>query len=96
MTDKPFEVDNLLFALDNETNHSILNLTSSKIEEIKNNIFNDLGISEKLKKEFLDKLKNYIYIDEIPDFKNGSFVRWIPISKPSKKLFWKLYASCNR
>jgi len=95
MTDKPFEVDNLLFALDNETNHSILNLTSSKIEEIKNNIFNDLGISEKLKKEFLDKLKNYIYIDEIPDFKNGSFVRWIPISKPDKIILTRGGSICD-
>lgn len=95
MTDKPIEIDNLLFALDNETNHSILNLTSSKIEEIKNNIFDDIGISEDLKKEFLHKLKNYIYIDEIPDFRNGSFIRWVPLSNPDKIILTRGGSICD-
>jgi hypothetical protein len=84
MVDKPFEVDNLLFALDDETNHSILNLTSKKIEEMKHNILSDIGIPDEIKNEFISKLQNYIYMDEIPDIKVGSFIRWIPLSNPDK------------
>ena len=95
MTDKSIEIDNLLFALDNETNHSILNLTSGKIEEIKNKIFDEIGINEDLKKDFLIKLKKYIYIDEMPDFRNGSFIRWIPISNPDKIILTKGGSVCD-
>jgi len=84
MIDKPFEVDNLLYALDDETNHSILNLTSTKITEIKNNILSDIGITYDLKNEFISKLQNYIYIDELPDIKIGGFIRWISLNNPDK------------
>lgn len=84
MADKPFEVDNLLYALDNETNHSILNLTSKKIADIKDNILSEIGIIDDIKKDFMNKLQNYLYIDEIPDIRVGSFIRWIPLINPDK------------
>ncbi len=84
MVDKPFEVDNLLYALDDETNHSILKLTSKKIAEIKDNILSDIGITDDLKNEFISKLQNYIYIDEIPDIKIGGFIRWISLNNPDR------------
>ena len=84
MEDKPFEVDNLLYALDNETNHSILNLTSKKIADIKDNILSEIGIIDDIKKDFMNKLQNYLYIDEIPDIRVGSFIRWIPLINPDK------------
>ena len=84
MADKPFEVDNLLYALDNETNHSILNLTSKKIADIKENILSEIGIIDDIKKDFMNKLQNYLYIDEIPDIRVGSFIRWIPLINPDK------------
>jgi len=84
MVDKPFEVDNLLYALDNETNHSILNLTSKKIADIKDNILSEIGIIDDIKKDFMNKLQNYLYIDEIPDIRVGSFIRWIPLINPDK------------
>ena len=37
-----------------------------------------------IKNEFISKLQNYIYMDEIPDIKVGSFIRWIPLSNPDK------------
>jgi len=84
MADKQFEVDNLLYALDNETNHSILNLTSKKIADIKDNILSEIGIIDDIKKDFMNKLQNYLYIDEIPDIRVGSFIRWIPLINPDK------------
>lgn len=73
------EVDNLLVALDNESNHSILNLTSEKIDSIKTNILRDLGIPETLVEKFKLSLKGYMYVDEIPDLTIGAFIRWIPL-----------------
>jgi hypothetical protein len=29
--------------------------------------------------EIIEKLEDYIYIDEIPDIKYGSYLRWIPL-----------------
>ena len=58
-----FEVTDLLNALENNDNESIIskNLTSDRIEDIKNNVFNDIGINDDLKNEFRTKLKEYIY-----------------------------------
>jgi hypothetical protein len=44
--DPNLAIDELLVALDDTSNHSILNLTTSQIEEIKTKLFADLGLNE--------------------------------------------------
>jgi len=81
-----FEVTDLLNALENNDNESIIskNLTSHRIEDIKNNVFNDIGINDELKNDLRTKLKEYIYIDGISELYDGSYIRWIPLSNPER------------
>lgn len=50
--------------------------------EINLGILNDLELSEEDNYNFLSKLKEYKYIDEVDDLKYGSFIRWIPLTDP--------------
>lgn len=72
----------LLKALDNENNKNIVKLSSEKIVGDKNEIFNQLYISNTEKKKLSDKLKEYIYVDDLDDIKIGSYIRWINIKDP--------------
>ena len=78
------EIDDLLVALDDVDNHSILNMTSEKIKNVKLSALRDLGITNDKVNNMMLTLDNYIYADEIPDLKVGSFIRWIPLKDPSK------------
>ena len=72
----------LLKALDNENNKNIVKLSSEKITYDKNEIFNQLYISNQEKKKIIDKLKDYVYVDDLDDIKIGSYIRWINIKNP--------------
>lgn len=72
----------LLKALDNENNKNIVKLSSETIKGNKNNIFNQLYISNQEKKKLQDKLNDYIYVDDLDDVKIGSYIRWINIKNP--------------
>ena len=76
-------IDKLMYALDNENNESIINLTSKKILEMNLNILKELHLDKNKTLEYLKKLKGYRYVDEISDIKYGSFIRWIPITDPT-------------
>lgn len=73
----------LLNALDNDNNESIMNLTSKKILEMNLNILKELHLDKQTTLDYLKKLKEYRYVDEIHDLKYGSFIRWIPITDPN-------------
>jgi hypothetical protein len=77
------DVNKLMNALDNETNESIMNLTSKKIFDMNLNIIKELHLDKETTLNYLKKLKEYRYVDEINDLKHGSFIRWIPITDPS-------------
>ena len=73
------DVDLLLKALENEKNSKLINLTSKKIKEMKLEILKELHLSNNILSEYMTKLKEYIYVDELDDLNYGSFIRWIPI-----------------
>lgn len=77
------DVNKLIYALDNENNESIMNLTSKKILEMNLNIIKELHLDKPTTLDYLKKLIGYRYVDEINDLKHGSFIRWIPITDPS-------------
>ena len=70
-----------LKALENEDNHEIMNLNSDKIESQKINSLIDLELDDDVISDLLIKLKQYVYVSEIPDLKSGAFIRWIPLKK---------------
>ena len=78
------DVDTLLKALDNEENAGLLEIDLNKIKQIKNDILQKVGFDRTTLKKYNKSLANYKYIDEIPDIKFGSYVRWIPLKNPSK------------
>lgn len=79
------EAMNLLqVALDNEENSYIMNLNSDKIDDMKILMIEKLQLSEEYEYEILEKLHDYMYIDEIPHFKSGSYIRWINLLNPNE------------
>jgi hypothetical protein len=77
------DVEQLLNALDNESNDSIMNLTNKKILEMNMKIIKELHLDHNTTLNYLKKLNGYRYIDEISDLKYGRFIRWIPITDPN-------------
>ena len=77
------EIDDLLVALDDESNHSILNLTSEKINNMKLTVLQEIGLPKEKIDDIMNTLKHYMYVDEIPDLRVGAFIRWIPLKVPS-------------
>ena len=73
----------LLKALDNDQNENIMNLTSKKILEMNYNIVKELLLDNETTLNYLKKLKDYRYVDEIDDLKHGSYIKWIPIIDPT-------------
>ena len=77
------DVNKLLKALNNESNEQVLDFTTQSIMETNKNILKELNLSKKDTLELVDKLRNYKYVDEMPELKCGTYLRWINIDNPS-------------
>lgn len=76
-------VSQLVEALDNDNNERIMSLTTKKIIEMNYNILKELHLEKSITLNYLKRLKDYRYVDEIDDIKYGAFIRWIPITDPN-------------
>lgn len=74
-----FDVSDLLAALENDDHSNLENMTPERIEDIKVTAIVDLHLNEEESEKILRKLDGYMYVDEIPDVKYGSFIRWVSI-----------------
>lgn len=74
------DVDKLLNALDNESNSRLINMDTTQIENMKRDILKELELNDENYNDYLKKLKEYIYIDELNDLKEGGFIRWIQLN----------------
>ena len=77
------DINKLMYALDNDNNENIMNLTSKKILEMNLNILKELHLDKPTTLNYLKKLQGYRYVDEIHELKYGAFIRWIPIIDPN-------------
>ena len=77
------DVGTLLIALENVKNESLLKEDISSIEESKDKILKTLHLSKSDYGNIRKKLNTYCYVDELPDMKYGSYIRWINIRDPS-------------
>lgn len=77
------EINELLTALDDQENNTIINLTSNKIKQQKNDILQKLQLPREKLKEFHKKLKQYRYCEDLDDIQYGGFIRWIPLKNPN-------------
>ena len=76
------DVEKLLKALDNDQNEYLIHLNTEKIKNMKIEILKELHLSQKDMVEILGKLREYKYVDEPNEIRNGAFIRWIPITDP--------------
>jgi hypothetical protein len=76
------DIKQLLAAVDNEANDTIMNLTNTKIKKIKNDMLQRLQLPREKLREMHKKLKHYRYVDELPDIKPGTYIRWIRLQNP--------------
>jgi hypothetical protein len=81
-TKDSLNVNQLLNALENESNASIMKLTTKEIQKQKNDILQHLQIERKLLKSLNKKLKQYRYCTDLSDLQYGYFIRWIPLKNP--------------
>jgi hypothetical protein len=77
------DVNNLLKALDDDSNENLFNFTTKKILEMNLNILKELQLNKNETLDLLKKLKEYKYVDEMSDLKYGTYLRWIPINNPT-------------
>jgi hypothetical protein len=77
------DIDKLLSALDNDNNNRLINLTKSKINNMKIEILNELYLSQNEINDYMKKLQDYLYVDELDHLKEGAYIRWIPINDPN-------------
>ena len=73
--------EELIKALDNENNESIMELNHDKISKEKNDILQNLHIPKMEMKQMYKKLKTYRLINNITEIVIGNYVRWINISR---------------
>ena len=83
MDNTNLDVDELLHALDNENNSSIINLTTTKIKSAKNDVLQKLQLPREKLKELHTKLAEYRVVNDIDDIEYGRYIRWISLKNPS-------------
>ena len=76
------DVDKLISALGNEDNECVMEMTFEKISKMKNDILQRLRLSGEELKSMHSKLKAYRFVDELPELKYGTYIRWIPLTDP--------------
>ena len=76
------DVNKLLTALDNEKNEKIMNYTTKKVKQMNHDILKELHLSKEQNRMILDKLNGYIYVDELNDLREGTYLRWIHLTNP--------------
>jgi hypothetical protein len=67
-----------------ELHRDILSINNKIILEQKQYIFQDIGCSKYTIKCLHEKLKEYRYISELHNVKEGHYIRWIKMTDPSK------------
>ncbi len=76
------DTGNLLNALDNDNNSSIMKYTSKKINKFKNDILQQIQLTGEKLKEYHKKLKEYRYCSDMVDLQYGYYIRWISLKNP--------------
>lgn len=93
--DNTKNADMLIKALENDNNEYIVKLSGKKIEKLKFNALHDLDLPQEDTVYFMDKLREYTLVDEIPDVKIGSYIRWIPLKNPDDLFLTKGGIVCD-
>jgi len=77
-------MDELLLALEKETNASIVELSTEKIQQHKDAVFDKLNLNNETRDSFNSKLEEYRVCHDMKDVQFGFYIRWIPLKNPKK------------
>jgi hypothetical protein len=69
-------------AIDDESNETLLGLTTLKIKEMNLKVVNELCLPKEEALDIMRKLSDYKYVDEMDDLKYGAYIRWIKLNNP--------------
>lgn len=69
-------------AIDDDTNETLLGLTTAKIKEMNLKVINELCLPKEEALGIMRKLNDYKYVDEMDDLKYGTYIRWIKLNDP--------------
>lgn len=78
-----YDIEFLEKSLENSNNKNISKLTFENINLQKSNIIGELNLSKKESKNLLNRLKDYQYVDEVPELVEGRYIRWVNITNPN-------------
>ena len=78
------DIHNLLHALNNENNETIVDLDYATIAKHKNDLLQQLKLPREELIKIQKQLKLYRCINNLDDLRFGSYVRWIPLKNPEK------------
>ena len=70
----------LMQAVENDDNESILELTNAKVKQYKNDALQQLGLPREQLRDYNKKLKEYRFIDKLDEIQYGQFIRWFPLN----------------
>ncbi len=70
----------LMEAVENDGNASILELTTAKVKQYKNNALQQLSLPRDKLIEYNQKLNEYRYIEGLNELQYGQYIRWIPLN----------------
>lgn len=74
---KDINKEDIVKAINNDNNESIMKYNNTKIKQIKNDLFQKLHFSKSNIKLLHEKLKDYRFVDEMNDINYGRYIRWI-------------------
>jgi len=76
------DIEKIKHALENESNEEFLKTDSKKISTMKNNILQKLALPREKLIKIHKTLKEYRFIDELPELEYGRYIRWINLMQP--------------
>ena len=71
-------------ALDNENNAVVSGLTTRKIGAEKMRQLIQLGLNQSVLADYVYKLRDYRYVDDLNGLTHGSYIRWIDLKNPER------------
>jgi len=78
-------IEDVLHSLDNDRNLSISKLTYDKINNMKYNMLERLGMNDDELESMLHKLADYRYVEELQDIQHGAFIRYVPLTSKNRQ-----------
>ena len=89
------DINKLIKALENENNEHIVTNDLKNISKIKNDILQNLGLPTYMLKKLHKSLKDYKFVDELPDLQLGRCIRYIKLKDVRNIRLTNTLISCD-